>query len=279
MSRAESARGSERGRPLAALAEIARWPNALIAAAGVLVGAWWARPVLPGAAALWAALAAMALTIFANAFNDRYDIEIDRVAHPDRPLPRGAVDELRVQYLYLGAAVAAAGFSLLAHPALCLASLAVLAVMACYTVLLKRWGFVGNLTVAVLASLPFLYGAVSVGDWRAGVQLLVVAAPLHLAREIAKDIDDTGGDAPVRRTIPVAHGVRAARAAVLFALALFVWRAAVLAGSAPRLATALIPCFVLCALAAKRALAARSGAPLLLKAAMIAAMAAIVLTR
>ena len=279
MPSVESSRVPHRGRPWAALAEIARWPNALIAAAGVLVGAWWAKPGLPGAAPLWAALAAVALTVFANAFNDRYDVEIDRVAHPERPLPRGALDERQVQYLYLGAAVAAAGFSLLAHPALCLTSLAVLAVMASYTVALKRWGFAGNLTVAVLASLPFLYGAVSVGDWRAGVQLFVVGAPLHLAREIAKDIDDAGGDADHRRTIPVAHGVRAARAAVLFALALFVWRAAVLAGSAPRLATALIPCFVLCALGARRALAGRPGAPLLLKAAMIAAMAAIILTR
>ena len=279
MRRAETARPAERDRPLAALAEVARWPNALIAAAGVLVGAWWARPALPGAASVWAALAAVALTVYANAFNDRYDIEIDRVAHPERPLPRGAVNERQVQYLYLGAAVAAAGFSLLAHPALCLLSLAVLLLMTSYTVVLKRLGFVGNLTVAVLASLPFLYGAVSVGDWRAGVELLIVAAPLHLAREIAKDIEDARGDAPHRRTIPVAHGVVAARAAVLFSLALFAWRAAVLAGSAPRLATALIPCFVLCALAAKRALAARPGAPLLLKTAMVAAMAAIVLTR
>jgi len=279
MPQAESSRLPHLDRTIAALAEVARWPNALIAAAGVLVGAWWAKPTVPGAAPFWAALAAVALTVFANAFNDRYDVEIDRVAHPDRPLPRGAVNQQQVHYLYLGAAVAAAGFSLLAHPALCLTSLAVLAVMAGYTVFLKRLGFVGNLTVAVLASLPFLYGAVSVGDWRAGAQLLLVAAPLHLAREIAKDIDDARGDAQHRRTIPLAHGVRAARAAVLFALALFVWRAAVLVGSAPRLATALIPCFVLCALGARRALAGRPGAPLLLKAAMIAAMAAIVLTR
>jgi geranylgeranylglycerol-phosphate geranylgeranyltransferase len=277
--RADAARAPARRRTLAALAEVARWPNALIAAAGVFVGAWWARRMLPDAAPMWAALAAVALTVFANAFNDRYDVEIDRVAHPDRPLPRGELTEEQVRYLYLGAAVAAAGFSLLAHPALCLASLAVLALMVVYTVAFKRWGFVGNATVAVLASLPFLYGAVSVGDWRAGLQLVLVAAPLHLAREIAKDIEDARGDAPHRRTIPVTHGVAAARAAVLFALAIFAWRAAVLAGTTPKLATALIPCFVLCALAGKRALAARPGAPLLLKAAMVAAMAAIVITR
>ena len=266
-------------RSLRPLVEIARWPNALIAAIGVLAGAWWVSPVVPQSRQLWAAMAAIALTVYANAYNDRYDLEIDRVAHPDRPLPRGAVDERQVQYLYLGAAVAAAGFSLLAHPALCLATLAVLVAMTVYTMALKRRGLIGNLTVAILASLPFVYGAASAGDWRSGAELALVAAPLHLAREVAKDMDDMRGDAEHRLTIPVAHGLAAARAVVLFSLALFVWRAAVLAAATPRFATALIPCFVLCALGAKRVLTARAGGPLLLKAAMLAAMAALLLTK
>jgi geranylgeranylglycerol-phosphate geranylgeranyltransferase len=261
------------------LLEVARWPNALIAAAGVFVGAWWVAPAVPGARVVWSSMAAIALTIFANAYNDRYDLEIDRVAHPDRPLPRGALTEAQVQYLYLAAAVAAAGLSLLAHPALCLASLGVLLVMVGYSMWLKRQGLIGNLVVAVLASLPFVYGATSAGNWRAGLQLAIVAAPLHLAREVAKDIDDVTGDMPHRRTIPIVGGVGAARAVVLFALAIFAWRAAVLAAPVPRLPAALIPAFVLCALGAKRVLAGRHGGPLLLKTAMVAAMAAIILTR
>lgn len=279
MRRADAPAQSGALRSLTDFLDVARWPNALIAAAGVFVGAWWVTPALPGPRPVWAALAAMALTVFANAYNDRFDLEIDRVAHPDRPLPRGALSEAQVQYLYLGAAVAAAGFSLLAHPALCLASLAVLLAMVVYTMVLKRHGFVGNLTVAVLASLPFVYGATSAGNWKAGAELAVVAAPLHLAREIAKDIDDASGDALHRRTIPLVGGVGAARAVVLFSLALFAWRAALLSSAVPRLPTALIPAFVLCALGAKRVLAGRPGGPLLLKTAMVAAMAAIILTR
>ena len=279
MRRAEITRRPAPRPSVAALAEVARWPNAMIAVVGVFVGAWWVAPGVPGLPVLWAGLAAVALTIFANAFNDRHDLDIDRVAHPERPLPRGAVEASQVQHLYLAAAVAAAGLSLLAHPALCLATLAVLVVMTLYTTTLKRYGLIGNVTVAFLASLPFVYGGASAGDWRAGAQLAFVAIPLHLAREIAKDIDDVPGDAAYRRTIPVARGVAVARALVLFSLALFVWRAAVLAGAVPRLAMALIPCFVFCMLGARRMLAARGGAPILLKTAMVAAMAAIVLTR
>lgn len=279
MRQAEAGRQAPSFRLLAALAEVGRWPNALIAAAGVMAGAWWTMPVVANARPFWAALAAVALTIFANAFNDRQDLEIDRIAHPGRPLPRGAVDARQVEYLSLAAAVAATGFSLLAHPALCLTTLAVLGLMMLYTVALKRRGLLGNVTVAILASLPFVYGGASMGNWRAGVQLAVVAAPLHLAREIAKDIDDARGDAPHRRTIPVARGPLVARIAVLLSLALFAWRAAVLSGTSPRLMTALIPCFVLCALGARRVFAARAGGPLLLKTAMVAALAAIVLAK
>lgn len=279
MPRADAPMHAHRAPSVHAYLDVARWPNAVIAAAGVLVGAWWVTPVLPGRRVVWASLAAIALTIFANAYNDRYDIEIDRVAHPDRPLPSGALTAADVQYLYLAAAVAAAGFSLLAHPALCLASLAVLLVMAIYSMWLKRQVLIGNVVVAVLASLPFVYGATSAGNWRAGVQLAVVAAPLHLAREVAKDIDDVTGDATHRLTIPIAGGLGVARAVVVFALAIFAWRAALLAVPVPRLPAALIPGFVLCALGAKRVLAGRHGGPLLLKTAMVAAMAAIILTR
>src|SRR5687767_9580328 len=67
-----------------------RWRNALLAGAGVLAGAWWgAGRVTLGVALVTAA--AFALTAVANAANDIADIEIDRVAHPERPLASGAV--------------------------------------------------------------------------------------------------------------------------------------------------------------------------------------------
>ena len=66
---------------LSAALRLARWVNALTAAAGVVVGAWWAGWGSATAIAL-AALAAIALTAAANACNDLADIDIDLVAHP-----------------------------------------------------------------------------------------------------------------------------------------------------------------------------------------------------
>src|SRR5689334_17162382 len=68
------------GSSAAAALRLARWPNALMAAAAVVLGAAWAGGVR---SATWlAASAALALTGFANAVNDLHDVDIDRLAHP-----------------------------------------------------------------------------------------------------------------------------------------------------------------------------------------------------
>ena len=269
---------AERGRalPVRAVARLLRIHNGAIAALGVIVGAWWVH----GAAAvseqvIVVALAAVALAGFANAVNDYCDVEIDRVAHPDRPLASGA--------LAPGAAIAAAivsgglGLALTALVSIPLAmtSLGVLVAMAAYSVLLARWLVVGNLVVAALASLPFLYGAWTAGAPRAGVALVAVAMPLHFAREIAKDLDDAPGDAPWRRTVPLRFGATAARWTAVAATAIFVGAVALLAGRNARLWLALTPALGCAVAAALRLGAARAGAPPLFKAAMVCAMVAL----
>ena len=50
------------------------------------MGGWLGANALP--APLWiAAFSAAAVTAGGNALNDLWDLEIDRVNHPDRPLP------------------------------------------------------------------------------------------------------------------------------------------------------------------------------------------------
>ena len=262
-----------------ALLDVARWRNAIIAAIGVYVGAWWALRDVSRPATLAAALAAVALTGYANAFNDLADIAIDRTAHPRRPLPSGALNPRTVQLF--AALLAATGIALafIARPSLGILSVAVVALMTLYSTSLAALPLLGNIAVAVLASLPFFYGAVSVGDTRAGLVLLGVAAPLHLARELAKSLDDAHADAPYRRTAPIAFGRGAACTLVVLSVAVFAWRLLALAPTQPRLRMLAIPALVICVIATRRALAGRIGAPLLFKSAMLAAMAALVAAR
>jgi geranylgeranylglycerol-phosphate geranylgeranyltransferase len=261
-----------------ALIALARWENALLAATGVYVGAWWAGWAHAARVAL-AAASAIAFTAGANAANDVCDVEIDRVAHPERPIPAGRVSAVAAHW-FAGAALTA-GIILagLAAPPLALVSAPVAALILLYSPRLKRLGLPGNLTVAVLASLPFLYGAWAVGRPRAGLALVAVAAPLHFAREVAKDLDDAAGDRGLRRTVPLRWGATAARTLIVVALLAFAVQILPIARVWPRLAVGILPALACAGFGAARVVQGARGAPRALKAAMVCAMAALVAAR
>jgi geranylgeranylglycerol-phosphate geranylgeranyltransferase len=257
---------------------LARWQNALIAAAGVALGAWWADwgESVPIVAAM---AGAVALTVAANAWNDASDVEIDRVAHPRRPLPAGDLSREAAMRLADAAAAAAVIATTVVGTGLGLLSVLVLFVMWVYSPWLKRHGLVGNIVVAVLASLPFLYGSWAAGRAAAGLPLVALAAPLHFAREIAKDLDDAPADAALRRTLPVAGGARAARGVFLIALLGFALLLAPFMAMHPRFALAILPAIVLMIWAAILVLRGGRGSPIVFKIAMLCAMAAVLLAR
>ncbi len=108
--------------------------------------------------------------------------------------------------------------------------------------------------------------------------LVLLGAPLHLARELAKDLDDVAGDAGHRATLPLARGVGAARRATLAALLAFTLLLSPIVARAPLFAAAVAPAIFLAALAARHVWRGERGGPPLLKAAMLCAMAALVVT-
>jgi geranylgeranylglycerol-phosphate geranylgeranyltransferase len=193
----------------------------LLAAAGVLVGARGAG-VAWSPSVLAAAIAAISLGAVANAFNDYDDRAIDALIHPSRPLPSGSLTPNAALGTVAIAAIGGVAFSALARPVLGVVSIGVIAVMLLYGRIKAQWGVAGNTTVAVLGSMPFLYGAWAAGKPEAGIVLLGIAAPLHFAREIAKDIDDIDGDRGRRRTLPLVAGVGVARATEIAVTAIFI---------------------------------------------------------
>jgi geranylgeranylglycerol-phosphate geranylgeranyltransferase len=273
--------------PLAVSAalRLTRWANALTAAAGVVVGAWWAGWDGPESAApiVLAALAAIALTAAANSWNDIADVDIDRLAHPERPLPSGALTPAEAERIAIAAATIAVVCASAVSVTLGVCTVAVLALMRLYSPWLKRAGFAGNLVVSVLASLPFAYGSYAAGSWQRGLPLVLIAIPLHLARELAKDLDDREADQSTRRTLPVVAGVRPAR--LVLVAALVAAGAALAIGVAPLvkspalLVAALVPAMAALALATTLALRGRPGSPAFFKLAMVCAMAALLVAR
>src|SRR5215207_1747867 len=141
------------GRSAVAVLSLVRWENALLSVAGVVLGAWWAtgRPGEPETIVM--AGVAVLLTAFANADNDVRDCEIDRVAHPDRPLPSAALS-IHVARVIVGIAAASAlVLSALLGGLQTLAAVGVIGAMTLYNRGVKAQGIPGNALVAIVASL------------------------------------------------------------------------------------------------------------------------------
>lgn len=268
----DAARVRRRSFPAAVLA-LVRWPNALIASAGVGLGAWWAGPeqVFTRDVAI-AVIASWLVTAAVNALNDADDADIDRTAHPDRPVPRGELS--RRAAMRIGAVAAALAFATVQLARESVEALVLAALVASYAYALKfsRHVIVANLLVAVVASLPFVVGAAAVGDAGGGVALFAVAVPLHLAREVMKDLADAAGDAGHRRTVALVWGAAAARGLAAGAVAAYVALASFLFAHAGLRLLALVPSVLVAAWAVTPAPAR---APTLLKLAMLLAMAAL----
>jgi geranylgeranylglycerol-phosphate geranylgeranyltransferase len=131
--------------------------------------------------------------------NDYFDIEIDKINAPERPLPAGLVTERDV--ILLSIVVTMLGFIagyLISLEAL-LVIIMVWAVGFLYNWRFKKAGFVGNLMVSFSVGMTFVFGGIAVGKpfevivWF----FAIITALIDLGEEIAADAMDIEGDRKV----------------------------------------------------------------------------------
>jgi geranylgeranylglycerol-phosphate geranylgeranyltransferase len=175
---------------------------------------------------LLAAASTALVTAGGNVLNDLLDLEGDRVNHPDRPLVTGAISPGTARVLAIGLFVAGIEVAIpvaLKEPLLGLILAVAVGSLIGYEFRLKARGFAGNLTVALLTGLVFLYGGAAVGNAVVMAPFAAMAFLATLSREVIKDIEDMAGDVG-RRTLPMSRGIptasNVARGAVLGAIAL-----------------------------------------------------------
>ncbi len=145
----------------------------------------------------------------ANTINDYYDVEIDRINKPRRPLPSGELspDWAFLQWLILSLV----GVSLnLFLPSLAFwIALGAVAVLFLYSAKLKKTLLWGNLTVAIMTAMALVYGAVVAGNPGQAMVPALFAFLINLGREVVKDVEDLPGDLGGNaRTFPARYGVR-----------------------------------------------------------------------
>ncbi len=186
--------------------------NLLIGAFAVFIGAAIAGELRQTATIISAALLVVCYNAGANAINDYCDYAIDQVNRPDRPLVTGLVRLEAAKWI--GVALFVIGTALafnLNWGARFLALFGALPLMVFYTPVLKGQPLIGNIAVAMVLGLAFLFAGAAVGN---PAPLLIPAAlafSLTLVREIVKDIADMEGDEKSNlRTFPLLVGESAA---------------------------------------------------------------------
>jgi geranylgeranylglycerol-phosphate geranylgeranyltransferase len=194
--------------------------NMLASALAVLAGAYIARRG-PVDGLLTVAVLAAIVTGAGNILNDCFDLPVDRINKPRRPLPSGSITRSAALAWYGALSVIATACALFLLPlrvTLLVAGWEV--ALAVYARWSKRWLVTGNLLVAAISSSAFVAGALLAENPRAAIIPAAIAFSFVLCREIVKGAEDVEGDRIGGvRTIAVVLGTR--RAGTLAAVLMF----------------------------------------------------------
>ena len=197
--------------------EIIRPGNAVMAAIAVIlmmfVGHYYELPIII------CALIVFVCTGAGNTINDVFDVKIDEINKPNRPIPSGRISlENARNYAFalfgIGIALSFVDsyFVNSIWPSVIVVPAAV--IMYLYARNLKAMPLIGNLTVATLTGFCFVIAGVVIACATNSLKILFISIYLGLfamfmtlAREIVKDMEDIEGDKQEgARTFPILYG-------------------------------------------------------------------------
>ena len=208
--------------------EFARPFTLLMPAIGMLAGGIVAWGAAPRGASSWTvsgtrillnlavgAFMAAVMNAGSNGLNQIYDLEIDRINKPERPLPSGRMG-LREAWWFTAVTMSAGLLMawLVNWQCFTLAAAAAL-LTACYSAppaRTKRWGILANITVSIPRGFLLPVAGWSTVKTVAMLEPWLLALPLGLfifGASSTKDFSDVPGDrAGGCQTLPVKYGVR-----------------------------------------------------------------------
>lgn len=209
--------------------ELMRYGNCLMAGFAALIGVAIAFNILTGAVAPptssslpgpfpISSAGLVFLVVFlvsgaGNAVNDYFDVEIDAINRPERPIPSGRVGTKEALYFSLVLFSLGSVLGFLINPVCGLIALFNSLLLIFYAKTLKGTPFFGNLSIGYLTGSTFLFGASVFGirGLEALSVLFLLAALATTAREVVKDIEDMEGDKKEGAdTLPIRIGARRA---------------------------------------------------------------------
>ena len=141
-----------------------------------------------------AAFSASVIAAGGYIINDIFDIQIDRVNRPDRPLVSGKITIQSAIVYYISFSVTGLILAILInYTAFIIAVLAFL-LLFIYSYKFKSVTLFSNFSIALLTGLTFIYGGVSVNNISYAIIPALFALLINFIREIIKDMEDIRGD-------------------------------------------------------------------------------------
>jgi geranylgeranylglycerol-phosphate geranylgeranyltransferase len=182
--------------------------NIAVAASAVLVSAFILGVYEQDYILTCAVIVVIAYNGAANAFNDYCDYEIDLINRPNRPLSRGIITSSQalsfaVILFTIGSITA---FQLPFYAMLTAVGIA-MPLMIIYSLRLKGTPLLGNVAVAMILGLTFVFCGLAFNKIGPMVIPAILAFGLTFVRELIKDIADVEGDNSAGlKTLPLVIG-------------------------------------------------------------------------
>ncbi|PSB16948.1 ubiquinone biosynthesis protein UbiA [filamentous cyanobacterium CCP2] len=177
-----------------AFIQLFRLSFALLAAAAGSAAVYALNPALPLQAYILTGIILACMTSAACAINDYYDVEKDRINHPERPLPSG---HLSLRFAWWSAVILFALALISAVPlgfySFFLVAISII-LLWYYSPLLNYSGVLGNLLVATIIALLIFLSSLAADRPFALLYPMFFLFCYSLAREIVWDVHDAEGD-------------------------------------------------------------------------------------
>jgi geranylgeranylglycerol-phosphate geranylgeranyltransferase len=168
--------------------------NCLITFLSIWVGAIVAGESIITYRIVVASLSGAFIAAYGNIINDLFDIEVDKLNKPFRPLAKGTVSRSDAIFGAIAFAIVGLALSYFVHKIAFVLTLMAIAGLLAYTPIFKGKSYLGNILVALISALAFVIGGLAVDKPFGAAFLVLFAFLLHLGREIVKDIQDRSAD-------------------------------------------------------------------------------------
>ncbi len=155
-----------------------------------------------------ASLSAALVAAAGNIINDIYDVEIDKISHPKRILVLGVLTKKEALFEYRFLNLIAVIISAYLSITLLIIVVISITLLFFYSYLFKQKPLIGNIIIAFLAGMAFIYGGYVSGNPLSAIIPALFAFLVNLIREIVKDIQDIEGDSKLNYgTFPILYGI------------------------------------------------------------------------